>query len=100
CVSPELLCASGMPTEVTDLVNAFSSQERVNRYVDSLPDERLKALTRSCDEDWRKNGVFEKLTRHSAWKEDQVPVDLIDVQQAERHLANIFKRCEFQLKRI
>jgi len=99
-MSPESLSASGMPDEPADLADAFSSQERVNSFVDSLPDEQLKAVTRSCDLDWRKNGVFEKLSRHSVWKEDRVPVDLIDVKQAERESAYIFERCQFQLKRI
>src|SRR6266849_630319 len=84
CMSPELLSASGMPDEPADLVGAFSSQVRLNSFVDSLPDELLKSLTRWCDRDWRqRNGVFEKLCRHSVWKEDLVPVDLIDVEQAE-----------------
>ena len=101
CMSPELLSASGMPDEPADLVGAFSSQVRLNSFVDSLPDELLKSLTRWCDRDWRqRNGVFEKLCRHSVWKEDRVPVDLIGLEQAEFEFAYIFERCQFQLKRI
>jgi len=88
-MSPELLSASGMPDEPADLVEAFSLQKLVNSFVDSLPDEQLTALTQACDRDWRGNGVFEKLSRHSVWKEDHVPVDLVDVRQAERELAHI-----------
>jgi hypothetical protein len=100
CMSPDLLSAIRMPVEPADLVNSFSAQEQVNRFVDSLANERLKALTRSCDLDWRENGVFEKLSRHPVWKEDRVPVDLIDVEQAEPDFAYKFERCQFQLKRI
>ena len=100
CVPPQVLSACGMKAQVTDLMKSLSSQEQVNRFVDSLSDEQLEALTRSCDEDWRENGVFEKLLGHSVWKEDRVPVDRVDLKLAEGHLDHIFKRCEFQLMRI
>jgi len=100
CVSSEVLKMCGVPADPIDLAHVFGSQERVNAFVDSLANPKLEMLTKSCDREWRKNGVFEKLTNHSAWREELVSVHLIDVQQAEPRLAYLFRRHAFELKHI
>jgi hypothetical protein len=87
----------GLPRNHQPLASAFSSQDDVNAFVDSLTDDQLRILTKSCDQDWRRNGVFDKLSRHSIWVEASVPVDIVDIQQAEPQLAHIFRRHEFKL---
>ena len=100
CISMDLLKASGMPIDLYQLVQAFASQEKVNSFVDALPDASVESLAKTCDRDWRKNGVYETLTGSSVWSEKAVSVGLIDVQQAEPNLRYIFERNNFQLKRI
>lgn len=99
-VSSDVLKMCGMPLGVPAIVNAFSLQKDVNTFVDSLVDAKLKLLTKTCDQEWRKNGVYGKLTNHLVWEERRVPIDLVDVQQAEPGLAFIFQRHNFRLKDI
>lgn len=66
----------------------------------TLNDPQAQALTESCDKDWRKNGVFEKLSCHATWAEAIVPMSLVDLQQAEPQLAHIFERHGFRLTGI
>jgi hypothetical protein len=99
-LKPEVLKACGFEESPIQLVNAFSAQEKVDAFVQGLIDERVQALTKSCDEDWRKNRVFNKISRHSAWAHATVPVSLVDVQQAEPQLGHIFERHAFRLAAI
>jgi hypothetical protein len=99
-IQPEVQKACGFEDSPTQLVNAFSTQENVDTFVQSLSDDQVQVLTKSCDEDWRNNGVFNKLSRHPVWSEATVPVGLVDVQQAESQLAHIFVRHGFRLTAI
>jgi len=99
-IPEQSLTRYGLPVVVKQLTERFASQEEVNSFVDSLSDADLASLTKTCDHEWRKNGVFDKLHRHSVWREDTVPVERIDVQQAEEHLAWLFERNGFQLTRV
>jgi len=90
----------GLPTMAARLKDSFSSQEKVDSFVNSLSDKHLKNLTESCDRDCRKNGVFTILSRHRDWRLCDAPVDMLDVKQAEPALAYIFQRNEFHLRRI
>ncbi|MCI0747612.1 MAG: hypothetical protein L0Y58_19575 [Verrucomicrobia subdivision 3 bacterium] len=102
CVSSEVLNLCGVPANLDDLVEAFHSQERVNTFVDSLADTKLELLTKTCDQEWRKNGIYDELKNHSDWREERVAIGSVDVRQAEPELpiAAIFKRNAFQLTRI
>jgi len=84
------LAALGIPTDVCTLNNLFCSQKVVNDYVQGLADNTLRELTQLCSE-WRKNNVYDKLDNYFDWQEATVEVSRIFVQQAESHLAEIFK---------
>ncbi len=100
CIEPQVLETCQLQTDPAQLVIAFSTQEKVDAFVHVLSPDQLQALTRSCDLDWRKNGVFDKLSRHSTWTDESVSVDLVDVQQGEPQLGYIFQRHGFRLTSI
>jgi hypothetical protein len=79
-----------------DIAERFSSQEKVNRFVQQLEREQVERLTEACSS-WRKNDVLSKLKAFSEWSEVQVAIDLIKVQEAEPDLAHLFKKNEFRL---
>lgn len=85
------LCSRGR-----EIAERFSSQEKVNRFVQQLDSKLVERLTEACSS-WRKNDVFSKLKAFSEWNEVQVAIDLIKVQQAEPDLAHLFKKNEFRL---
>jgi hypothetical protein len=89
----------GMPTVVEQLVARFSSQQKVTSFVDAIADADLVSLNKACSQ-WRDNCVFDKLQRHFVWREDTVPIERIDVKQAEERLGWLFKQNGFQLTRI
>lgn len=99
-VQSHVLETCGLKHDPAELVSTFSAQGKVDEFVETLSDQQAEALTNSCDKDWRKNGVFDKLSRHSAWAEETVPTSLVDVQHAEPQLAHIFARHEFRLTGI
>ena len=99
-IRPEVLEVCSLPNDKDRLVEAFSAQDQVDAFVQSLNGFQLKTLTQSCDIDWRKNGVFDNLSRHSSWLERSIPIGLVDVQQAEPRLAYIFERHNFRLMEI
>lgn len=95
-----LLLMCSIPNNHEQLVSAFSSQEKVDAFVAKLSANHLQALTNACDQDWRKNGIFDKLSRHNNWIESSVSVDAVVLQQSEPHLAYIFERHQFRLTSI
>jgi hypothetical protein len=95
-----LLSMCSIPTDHEQLVSVFSSQEKVDAFVAELPDDLLRALTKACDQDWRRNGIFNKLSRYNSWMESSVSVDAVMLQQAEPRLAYIFERHQFRLTSI
>lgn len=99
-VSPEVLEKCRLALDVAALTLQFALQESVNRFVDILPDCCLRDLTRACDRDWRKNGVFDKLSSCDVWDRVHAAVQLVDVQQAEPRLAHLFRRNDFHLVRV
>ena len=70
CVSPDVLKICNLPLDVDFLVESFSSEEKINTYLNSIDHSKWQLLTKSCDQEWRKNGVFDKLKNHSDWKEE------------------------------
>jgi len=95
-----ILSMCSIPTNHEQLVSVFSSQEKVDAFVAGLSDDLLRALTKACDQNWRRNGIFDKLSRYNSWLESSVPVGAIIVQQAEPRLAYIFERHQFRLTSI
>ena len=99
-VSNQAIRQCRLPTSASDLATRLNSQEAVDKFVESLSDEDSNLLTKSCDIDWHENGVFEKLNKTRQWIEAEVPIDFIDVQQAEKHLRSLFERNHFRLTRL
>ncbi len=99
-VSHEVLEVCELPKVATELTETFRSQDKVDVFVGSLSADQLKSLTKTCDHDWRKNHVYDKLNKARDWQEADIPIDSIDVQQAEPSLGFLFKRNDFQLSRL
>jgi hypothetical protein len=96
-VSSAVLQQCELPIVATELAARLGSQEEVDAFVASLRDDQLRSLTKTCDRDWRKNHVFEKLSKPRDWVEADVAIDSIDVQQAEHSLCPLFKRHDYHL---
>src|SRR5262245_22599717 len=79
-VSHEVLEVCGLPKVATELTETFHSQDRVDAFVASLSADQLRSLTKTCDHDWRKNHVYDKLSKPREWHEADIPIDSIDVQ--------------------
>src|ERR1017187_2780453 len=90
----------GLPNSPDILAEVFSCQNKINVFVDSLNESAVRELTKSCDEDWRKNGMFRELSDHHTWSEDRVTVESVDVRKTDDQTFEFFKRHEFSLVRI
>lgn len=88
-VPQQSLTQYGIPGVVEQLVARFSTQENVDSFVDALADADLESLTKICSQ-WRNNSVFDKLQSHSDWHLDTVPLNLIDVPQADGKETSVF----------
>jgi hypothetical protein len=98
--SPELLEKCGLGIELEALVTQLSSQEKVNNLVAGLSDIALRELTRHMDENCRRNGVFKKLSATDKWFESEVEVSRVLVQQAEPHLKDLWRECNYELMKV
>jgi hypothetical protein len=98
-VSQAVLNECGVAPDAAGLTVEFASQEKVNGFVDALPDCCLRELTRICSE-WRKNNVLHELSSCDVWHDVDAPVELVDLRQAERQLAYLFQHNGFQLVRV
>lgn len=99
-VSHDVLKTCGLTKVATKLIEALGSQENVDRFVARLGEDELTSLTKTCDHDWRKNHVYDKLVKARTWQEAEIPIDSIDVQQAEWELGSLFERNGFRLSRV
>jgi len=89
---------SGCPLEAFNLSmdaealsREFATQEQVDEFVVSLGYRALIDLTGCCGH-WRNNGIAEKLSpQQTPWFID-VPVENIQLNQAERYLGPLFRR--------
>ncbi len=99
-VSHHVLEVCGLAKVATELTEAFRSQDKVDAFVANLTADQLMSLTKACDQDWRKNHVFDELNKARDWQRADIPIESIDVQQAETTLALLFERNNFQLSRL
>lgn len=99
-VPPELLEKCGLGIEFEALVAQLSSQEKVNDLVDGLSDNVLREITRHIDENWRRNGVFKKLSTTDKWFESEVEVSRVLLQQAEPRLKDMWRECNYELMKV
>jgi hypothetical protein len=96
----QLLLECGLPADAAALSRQLHDQAAVDAYVLALSDENARKLARACSEDWRRNDVFEKLQAWSAWSETDVPVGMIELQQAEEALGAVFRENKYVLTRV
>ncbi len=87
-------------TSVDELIKQFNSQDAIIEYINKLSNDELKLLSKLLSKEWRRNPIYDKLTRYFIWEEKEIPIDIIYVQQAEPippSLVNIFKKHNFKL---
>jgi hypothetical protein len=99
-IDEQLLIDLNLGNKVKELQIRFSTQKKVNEFVDGLEEDDLVRLVRQCDKEWRKNEVFKKLTECNRWRRIEINVRDVYVQQAEPHLAEYFEQNDCKLSEI
>jgi hypothetical protein len=99
-VPAESIGRHNLPNDPAGLVKQLSTQPEVDSFVHGLSEENLRELAKTCDENWRKNGVYANLTSAETWTISEVPVEQVDLQQAEPSLGHVFQRNGFKLCRV
>lgn len=90
--------AIGLQLDEAWVADRFSTQDRVDDYVESLDDAALAGLTARCGR-WRNNDIVAKLRGHRV-DFVKVPVGDVFLSQAEDWLGADFRRLAYRLTAI
>lgn len=99
-VPQDVLHDCGLRMNAHEISNRLTSQERVDEFVAALQDETARCLAEACSKRWRENDAFDKLESSDTWREADVPIDQIELQQAEPELGDRFRNHGYSLRRI
>lgn len=97
--SRDLLFELRLPNSPEAITELLGDQSLIEKYVDALTEPELRILAGECSR-WRRNDVALKLDSAKSWSIDSVPIAKVDVQQAEPHLGEFFRRRGFALTRV
>jgi hypothetical protein len=99
-VPQDVLQDCGLPMNAHEISDSMTSQEQVDAFVAVLQDKTAWRLAEACSKRWRKNDAFDKLESSDIWREADVPIGQIELQQAEPKLGDLFQDNGFSLSRI
>jgi hypothetical protein len=85
--------------EPEEIALRFRDQASVSNFVEHLSDAKVMVLVRLCAI-WRDNGILGKLSQGTEWTVEEVPIAIVDLQQAEPQLGPVFAKNDFRLTAI
>lgn len=93
------LARFGIPSLPQDIQNFFATQDRVDRFVESLTDAQAIELT-ACCERWRRNGIAATLASLRRAEMVSAPVDRVLLREAESWILPILHRHGYWLPAV